>query len=205
MLESWIFINSRDYLLIGARTEINVKSTIALLVEQGGVKDNVLVVDTTNGGVGVNAGAESGKHLNVANFVRFGPYGDIMGKSTNDSYIRISGGGTAGNGAAILMYGNSASSYPGTMRFYAGSGYRMLLTADGKLGINDYDPAEYLDVNGNINVTGVYKVDDVQVVRERYINSDFSVTIDEAYGLQELRMLKALRDCLIHHGLASAS
>jgi hypothetical protein len=34
----------------------------------------------------------------------------------------------------------------------------------GNVGINDVAPAEKLDVNGNANVTGVYKVDDVQVV-----------------------------------------
>lgn len=32
---------------------------------------------------------------------------------------------------------------------------------EGNVGINDAAPAEKLDVNGNINVTGVYKVDDV--------------------------------------------
>jgi len=37
-------------------------------------------------------------------------------------------------------------------------------SASGCLGINDAAPAEYLDVGGNANVTGVYKVDDVQVV-----------------------------------------
>jgi len=34
----------------------------------------------------------------------------------------------------------------------------------GKVGINDLAPAEVLDVDGNINITGVYKIDDVELV-----------------------------------------
>lgn len=41
---------------------------------------------------------------------------------------------------------------------------RMRINKDGKVGINDAAPAEMLDVDGNINVTGVYKVDDTQVL-----------------------------------------
>lgn len=41
----------------------------------------------------------------------------------------------------------------------------------GKVGINDPAPAEKLDVNGNINVTGVYKIADAQV-----LNQDVSTT-----------------------------
>jgi len=40
----------------------------------------------------------------------------------------------------------------------------MVIMNDGKVGINDTAPAEALDVTGNINATGVVKVDDVQVV-----------------------------------------
>jgi len=42
------------YIQSNAKFLINDNSTTALLVEQDGVKDNVLVVDTTNGRVGVN-------------------------------------------------------------------------------------------------------------------------------------------------------
>jgi len=45
-----------------------------------------------------------------------------------------------------------------------GSTVRMTIDAAGKVGIADAAPAEMLDVTGNANVTGVYKVDDVQVV-----------------------------------------
>jgi hypothetical protein len=37
----------------------------------------------------------------------------------------------------------------------------------GNVGINDLAPAEKLDVTGNINLTGVLKVDDVQVLKEQ--------------------------------------
>jgi len=38
---------------------------------------------------------------------------------------------------------------------------------NGNVGINDIAPAEKLDVTGNINATGVLKIDDVQVVKEQ--------------------------------------
>ena len=44
---------------------------------------------------------------------------------------------------------------------------KIRIDANGKLGINDTAPAEYLDVNGNINATGVLKIDDTQVVKEQ--------------------------------------
>ena len=39
--------------------KINCNSTIALLIEQDGIKDNTLVVDTTNGFVGINTASQS--------------------------------------------------------------------------------------------------------------------------------------------------
>jgi hypothetical protein len=41
---------------------------------------------------------------------------------------------------------------------------KMWIMHDGNVGINDPLPAEKLDVDGNINTTGVVKVDDVQVI-----------------------------------------
>lgn len=55
---------------------------------------------------------------------------------------------------------------------------RMRITQAGNVGINDVAPAEKLDVNGNINVTGVYKIDDVQVLGSQgahIINADGSL------------------------------
>jgi hypothetical protein len=40
----------------------------------------------------------------------------------------------------------------------------MVIKGEGKVGINDPDPGELLDVNGNINTTGVVKVADTQVL-----------------------------------------
>lgn len=45
------------------------------------------------------------------------------------------------------------------------TGYDLLLQPNaGNVGINDITPAEKLDVNGNINATGVLKIDDTQVI-----------------------------------------
>jgi hypothetical protein len=41
---------------------------------------------------------------------------------------------------------------------------RITISGEGKVGINDPSPAEILDVDGNINATGVVKIDDVQVI-----------------------------------------
>jgi osmotically-inducible protein OsmY len=83
---------------------------------------------------------------------------------------------------------------------------KMRLTADGKLGIADTAPAEMLDVTGNANVTGVYKVDDVQVVGNRVIDARIDDEVQSAsWGSSEAGVLDAIRDAVIAHGLIVAA
>lgn len=139
-----IRIDSDVKIALDSPTEIDVNSTTALLVESESVShSNVLVVDTTNGGVGINTSPESGMHLSIAGRLRFGVYGDIYGLSSNAGYIRISGGGSSGDGAGILMYGNSHTTLPGQMRLYAASSELMRL--DGSI--------VFIGDNANANMT----------------------------------------------------
>lgn len=85
---------------------------------------------------------------------------------------------------------------------------RMTITHDGKVGIGDTAPGELLDVAGNINVTGVYKVDDVQVVSNRVVDARADDVTEAAFDVSyplTAGLIDALRDCLITHGLLAAS
>jgi len=72
----------------------------------------------------------------------------------------------ATHAASFEIYTQKAGT--GTLRplkiYTTGNTNQLYLKADGNVGINNGAPAEKLDVDGNINVTGVYKVVDVQVV-----------------------------------------
>ena len=65
----------------------------------------------------------------------------MLNEDSHDSDTRIEG-----NGDANLLYIDAGTD---------------------RVGIGDAAPGEKLDVAGNVNVTGVYKVDDVQVVKEQ--------------------------------------
>jgi len=73
-----------------------------------------------------------------------------------------------------------------------------------RVGINDSAPGEKLDVNGNINTTGVIKVDDVRVVGNRVIDSRISATPNCGDTTTD-NLIDAIRDCLIAHGLIAAA
>ena len=81
---------------------------------------------------------------------------------------------------------------------------RITVLSDGKVGIADNNPAEILDVTGNINVTGAYKVDDVQVVGNRIIDA----RCDDAINSGDVTtdgVIDSLRDAMITHGLLAAA
>lgn len=81
---------------------------------------------------------------------------------------------------------------------------KVTILSTGKVGINDAGPGEMLDVGGNTNVTGVYKVDDVQVVSNRVIDARCDDAIDSGDGTTD-GVIDALRDAMITHGLIAAS
>jgi len=74
----------------------------------------------------------------------------FTGTVTMPASVVIPDGGTIGQVAGPLLNFDDTNNY--------------LEITGCKVGIDDAVPAEKLDVNGNTNVTGVYKVDDVQVV-----------------------------------------
>ena len=75
---------------------------------------------------------------------------------------------------------------------------KMRITGTGKVGINDTNPGEYLDVDGNANVTGVYKVDDTQVIGNQ------GAAVADATGADDVvAQLNALLARCRAHGLIS--
>jgi hypothetical protein len=60
-------------------------------------------------------------------------------------------------------------------------------------------------VNGNINCTGVIKVDDVQVVSTRYIDDDIDNVIGASWGSGEQTAVQALIAMAKWHGLIAAA
>lgn len=76
---------------------------------------------------------------------------------------------------------------------------RVWIIHNGNVGINDPAPAEKLDVNGNINVTGVYKVGDVQVVGARGAAVADATDADSVI----LRLNELLARCRAHGSIAT--
>ncbi len=74
----------------------------------------------------------------------------------------------------------------------------------GNVGIGTTSPAEALDVTGNANVTGVYKVDDVQVLSNRVIDARCADVANSGDATTD-GLIDALRDALVAHGLIAAS
>jgi hypothetical protein len=203
----WTFPNATDTVVGLAQAnvfttnqKINTNSTTALLVEQDGVKDNVLVVDTTNGAVGINTAAVSGTALTVGG----GSIGD-GGKCLRLNISRaweFQQENADGAGASLRLrdLNTNKSFFIDTSGVFAVRKVDASATiayfdcANNRLGLGgDTSPAEVLDVTGNINCTGVYKVDDVQVVGPQIVDSRINDNIAETYGTSEANVLKALR------------
>lgn len=91
----------------------------------------------------------------------------------------------------------------GTLRsldiYTEGNQYQMVLATSGNVGINDSAPAEKLDVDGNTNVTGVYKVADTQVVGAQQAH------IADAGVGTEIATINAILAALETHGLLASA
>jgi len=112
---------------------------------------------------------------------------------------------TAGGDPTLMDFGVFVSAGPGrygtiqVLDLYASR--NLILQPDGgNVGIGDVAPGEKLDVTGNTNVTGVYKVDDIQVVSNRVIDSRCDDTINSGDATTD-GVIDALRDAMITHGL----
>jgi len=132
--------------------------------------------------------------------------------STTDTFITSTNDGTINVGEYLgtPIGGGGLGVYYGTIsnhKLFLGvnsATYFMCMDLAGNVGINDHTPAEKLDVDGNINVTGVYKVDDVQVVSNRVIDARCDDAINSGDATTD-GVIDALRDAMIAHGLIAAA
>lgn len=113
-------------------------------------------------------------------------------------------------GAGIVAARTEAAGQPLAFWTYTGSawGERMRISKDGNIGIGDSAPGEKLDVNGNINATGVLKIDDVQVVSNRVVDATIDNVIEAAFtALYPLAsaLLNGIRTAQKTHGLMAAA
>ncbi len=189
-----------------------------------GVKVNDIAVGTNRYALHTGAGAVYfGGNVETAGTIKFGGRtltgsgiytltdGYAIGRTSDDVFLYLSGGTDIG-GAYILLYGKSHATLPGQMditalgatRFTNTGSERMRVASSGNVGINDTDPAERLDVTGNINATGVYKVDDVQVLSNRVIDARCADVANSGDATTD-GLIDALRDAMIAHGLVAAA
>ncbi len=127
---------------------------------------------------------------------------DFKGASTTPAFAY---------GARILAVqsGNAGTYVPTNLylRTYSNSAVhtnQLVLNTSGYVGVNDAAPGEQFDVGGNIDCTGVYKVDDVQVVGARVIDARCDDVINSGDATTD-GVIDALRDAMIAHGLIAAA
>jgi hypothetical protein len=120
----------------------------------------------------------------------------------NDSHISYSGNNYLG-GVTYFRQGSGAESLNAQVDGSGGVDSFFALLG-GKVGIHDNAPGEMLDVDGNLNVTGVYKVDDVQVLGARVVDARIDDVINSGDATTD-GVIDAIRDALIAHGIIAAA
>jgi hypothetical protein len=141
--------------------------------------------------------------LHITNNIEFPTNSSsVLYKRANTTQSIIYGSRSDGTWDHYLQY-NGWAGYIFTGGLGVGGydpGQTDFLLVNGKVGINDAAPSEYLDVNGNANVTGVYKVDDVQVVQNRQA----AIAEPAETTAANTAAIKYILDTLDAHGLLTA-
>lgn len=139
---------------------------------------------------GEAAGDTNGGNLILEAGMRYGG-GGISGNI--DFWVGV--GSTTNKKVAYIegLTGNTILGNPGALGLFVG-----------RVGIGDAAPGELLDVAGNINATGVLKIDDVQVVSNRVIDARISNTPNTGDS-DTNDLIDAMRDALLSHGLMAAA
>ena len=106
--------------------KINVNSTTAFFVEQDGVKDNVFIVDTTNGRVGINKAPTCALDISY-----FGTTAFTQGLNLSNSNSKSTVGST---GAHIAHYTDATLSNSGVMNYWQYAIQAGLDTSDSFIG-----------------------------------------------------------------------
>jgi hypothetical protein len=133
----------------------------------------------------------------------------LIALSGSDSFVSISGSTGLSAGGQIRVYGSTHATKPNFVELTNGNTVRMTVTNSGNVGINTTSPAHLLDVSGDSNTSGVFRVGGTQVVTSRRTGwtaptgtatrTTFATSTVTTAQLAE--RVKALIDDLTTHGL----
>ena len=171
-----------------------LKSSAGKLFFQNGDAASAMVISANQ--VGIGTPTPSGALLHIKGNSTAG-WIKLETTSGNPTIETVSGSFN------VKVDGVDNQLYAATNRVQMSAG-ALYVYNSGLIGVNDPSPAEALDVTGNINCTGVYKVDDVQVVSNRVIDARCDDAINSGDATTD-GVIDALRDAMIAHGLIAAA
>ena len=148
-----------------AAQTINVNSATAFVVEQDGVKDNTLVVDTTNGGIGINTATTAADTLRITSAGAAGPsiiledgtvatiYGSLNYNAVNANYASFTIRPTQNNNPYISIISTANTNIGFIMETNKGSTDLITFGASkcNILDIRNHQP--YAGGTGNITIS----------------------------------------------------